>query len=418
MKARTVLTAAASSLLGVALLAQPATAVETARLAPVVYLAAPTGPALLAPAAPKVSNPASVVAPAATVRVVSRPSGTNASGSPLAPPHAPPAPVGVLWGQNVDAQIRQAISQDNGAQTPYSDVSLAWGVALRSPQGWNDPGAGHYLAAALDQPNPYGLGYAWDAFQDGTLNPATTIYTITIAQVGDPVLDAYRHGAATRAQLTDAIDHALAAPRIPVAAGIGLAYSDAPADIRPGYSVHNVNQAIALFLQDALDAGITYRAADVQALVDGLNAFELASYNPTLNGWAYRDGGSQAIQDPAHAGVGVLWGQRFYPDTIGTPTVKYLMTMDFGYALGSGVHSSLAQFDCSDSRTWLPQYAEYMADPTFQDFGSSAKATPMMALSASACGAPSARSSFTLKSAAAIHATHTTTPHVAPDSMN
>ncbi len=411
-----VLLAVFGALVTVALLAQPASA-GTRPAA--MQIAAPTGPALLAPtattAAPEASAAGVVAAPAA-VQVITRPSGTNPGGNPLAPPHSPPPPVGVLWGANVDAQIRQAISVDNGNETPFADSWLASGIAQRAALGWDDPTALHYLHAALGQANPYGLGYAYDAFQNGTTNPPTTVYAITLVQVGWVTLEAYQHGKVPLSEVTAIEAKLLAHPHIAVPVGVGLAYSNDPNDVQVGYSVHNVNQAVAIFLQDCLDAGVTYSDSNVRTLVAGLNAYELSAYQPAINGWPYRSGGPQSVQDPAHAGLGAEWGQRFYPATIGAVNTRYVETTDYGYALGSGVHASLAQWDCPDSRRWLGQYTQYMADPTYQDFGSAAKSTRMMAQSATACGAPTARTGFALKTSG-LRATQTVTKHVAPDSM-
>lgn len=339
--------------------------------------------------------------------------GTVPGGGHQAPPHAPRPTVGERWGANVDAQITQALRVDDGNGTSYSDASLGWGIAQRSAAGWADPAALHYLNTALTQSNPYGLNYAWDAFGDGTVNPATTIYTITLAQLGWPALDAYRHGHGSLATVTAIVDKMLATPRIAVSPGIGLSYSNNKNDVKPGYVVHNINQAVAIWLQDVLDAGITYKSAQTQPLIDGLNVYELASYQPAINGWAYRNGGVQTIQDAGHNGVGAMWGQRFHEAAIGDPVVHSIETTDYGWELGSGVHASLGQWDCVDSGFWLGQYSQYMA--AFTDFGSTAKSTPMMAQTASACGGRAPVNHFTVKSKAAMKATKTHQRHVAPD---
>lgn len=323
---------------------------------------------------------------------------------------------GVQWGLNVDAQIRQALATDSGAETAFADSWLASGIAQRSAQGWDDPAALHYLQATLSQPNPYGLTYAWDAFSDGTVNPASTIYTVTLFQVGEVLLDAYKAGKADYTDVTDVMRLVINTPRIAVPTGMALAYSNSKNDVKAGYVVHNVNQAIALFLQDCQDAGIKWSDSQVRSWITKLVAYERSTYQPAIRGWAYRNGGSQSVQDAAHNGLGAQWGQRFYTATVGVPVAHFIETSDYGYVLGSGVHASLAQWECVASVRWLPQYQQYMADPAFQDFGSAAKATRMMAQSATACGT-SAKASFTLKSKSALRGTKSTSKHVAPDSM-
>ncbi|MBK8076059.1 MAG: hypothetical protein IPK24_10920 [Kineosporiaceae bacterium] len=60
----------------------------------------------------------------------------------------------------------------------------------------------------------YGLGTAWDAFGDGTRNPASTTYTVTTAgHVGWVLLEARKNDADGGA-LNGAIDALLAMPRL------------------------------------------------------------------------------------------------------------------------------------------------------------------------------------------------------------
>jgi dienelactone hydrolase len=97
----------------------------------------------------------------------------------------------------------------------------------------------------------WGLGAPWDAFQDGSMNSASTVYTYTTARIGLALLEAYRSGKAPWAleeahRATRSLVEQAGYNRFPQ--GIAFRYSDADTD-RP-YTVHNVNAATAQFLLD------------------------------------------------------------------------------------------------------------------------------------------------------------------------
>lgn len=102
----------------------------------------------------------------------------------------------------------------------------------------------------------WGLSWAWDAFQDGSVNPADTIYTYTTASAGLAFLDGY-------AVLGDDayLDVATGAARtlLDVACcwddgrHATIWYSERPSDQRDGYQVHNTS-ALSLALLERLAA--------------------------------------------------------------------------------------------------------------------------------------------------------------------
>lgn len=282
---------------------------------------------------------------------------------------------GTQWGTYADAQITKALASDPGNNRAYADASLAYAVSIRSPLGWDDPAAEHYLKAALDQPNPWGLNYAWDAFGDHTVNPASTTYSITLVQVGEVVLDAYRHGHAAYTDVTDIERRIVNLPRIPsIKGGLMVAYSNSPNDAKPGYGVHNVNQAIGMFLWEIQHAGILWSDSQVKGWIAAIYVTERAAYQPKVFGWAYRTGGSQAVQDPGHNGVGALWGMIFNPSSVGYPVTHNLMETDYGWAKSAALHATLAAQDCSESRQWFPEWDQQAASSavvisTFDDAG-------------------------------------------------
>lgn len=336
--------------------------------------------------------------------------------------------IGVHWGTDDDSQIQKALGLDSGLELASNYSWLAAGIAHRSAAGWADPAAIHYLDSTMALPQPFGLNYAWDAFQDGTTNPASTIYTITIYQVGEVLLDAYLHGAATLGQITNAMQLGLNTPRFTTGCTgcIAVSYSNNVAnDLKTGYAVHNINQALAMFLKDAQAAGITYQSAAVTTLINGLVKYEKANYQPAIFGWAYRNGGSQALQDPDHNSLGVPWGIRWYTNTIGHPMADHIEATNFTPALsGANSHAFVAQWTCPASATWFPEYDNYMNDPSRQTFSATSLPARPLAQSAWVC---SGGTSGTARRSLARSGTFKVQPvkpylrkyevHVAPDTL-
>jgi hypothetical protein len=303
------------------------------------------------------------------------------------------ANVGEQWGTFADAQITRALANDPGANRPYADVSLAYAISKRAALGWDDPAARHYLNAALSQPTPYGVGYSWDAFGDHTMNPANTTYSVTLVQVGEVVLDAYQHGAAAYTDVTDIERLIVSQPRITskTPGGLMIAYSNSPNDVKPGYGVHNVNQAVGLFLREVQQAGILWSDAQVKSWIAKIYVTERAAYQPKVLGWAYRDGGSQALQDAGHNGVGAIYGMTFNPSSIGLPMIEHAMTTDYGYAQGGALHATLAAWDCSASRRWFPEWGQVVSSlaPVISVFDDSGRFARPLAYSGQECAGSS-----------------------------
>lgn len=360
------------------------------------------------------SADASVLSP---TRLVATPTGTSHQGHIARSAYA--SDIGAQWGTFADTQIQRALGHDAGDGRPYADSSLAFAITQRSALGWDDPAAQHYYDATMSQPNPYGLNYAWDAFQDGTVNPASTIYTITLVQVGDVVLDAYKHGHAPYTAVTDIMRYIVNTPRIAVTPGMSLAYSNNANDVKAGYAVHNINQAVAMFLRDCQQAGILWSDAQIKSWITKLNQYETASYKPSLLGWPYRNGGSQALQDVGHNGVGALWGMIFNPSSIGYPVLNHQMRTNYGYVQGAGMHATLAYRDCVDSKLWYPEWGQVEADPSFDTFDVTSRLSRPTAYTSTQCAgqakATPKRSHFTVQKVKPQ--LRSQTKHVAPDAM-
>lgn len=340
------------------------------------------------------------------------------------PANAYATDIGAQWGTYADTQINRALALDPGDGRSSAVMSLAIGIAERSALGWNDPAAQHYLQAGETSPYKYGLNYAWDAFQDGTVNPDTTIYTITLAGYGDIILDAYVHGAAPYTAVTDVMRLLIAQPLIgPHTPGYKLAYSNSPNDVKTGYSVHNVNQAVAMFFWHAQSAGVLWSQSQISGWITKLNYTERAAYQPAIKGWAYRDGGSQALQDPDHNGIGAEWGMWWNPSSVGYPVLNYMETHDYGYVAGTTPHATLAAWDCVDSKRWYPQYDTLLADVSFNTFDYAGRVSKPLGYSAIKCVGTSAAARkaapkvahFTVLPVLPSHRGRS--PHVAPDYM-
>lgn len=141
----------------------------------------------------------------------------------------------------------------------------------------------------------YGLGTAWDAFGDGTRNPASTTYTVTTAgHVGWVLLEARKNDADGGA-LNGAIDALLAMPRLDQ--GRCLAYSNSRYD-RAKPCVYNVSHGAAAFLVQAR-ALSTHRSGEVDALIAALRSGLRRGYDPATGYWRYK-AGDRVAQDISH----------------------------------------------------------------------------------------------------------------------
>jgi len=192
---------------------------------------------------------------------------------------------------------------DTGGTQPVTVLAYAaQATAWLSSSGWEDPAALAFLTRMYALQNPdggYGLNYAWDAHQDGTVNPANTSYTVTSAGYVAPVLlDAYRHNPAAvpRALVQQQFDLIATMPRIDTSAGRCISYSRHANDAQPGFCVHNVSAGAAGFL---LEAG-RYGFAVPWWIVMGIAARELSALNRTTRFWPYKDSTAPAPQDSDH----------------------------------------------------------------------------------------------------------------------
>lgn len=216
----------------------------------------------------------------------------------VAAPAATSSPRGDAWRARAATAVSKARAIDTGADTAMTYAHLAG--ATGRLYGWSHAWTTDYLSRVYARQQPdggYGLGKAWDAFQDGSTNPSDATYTVTLAgHVGPTLLDGYRAGVVPRAKVQQIIDLLMAMPRIDVARGQCVAYSDQPADVQPGYCVHNVNSGVALFLHNAAAAG--FGATGMHRLLADITIHEQLSYREATTWWPYMGDGPD--QDPDH----------------------------------------------------------------------------------------------------------------------
>ena len=155
---------------------------------------------------------------------------------------------------SLDLLARQQ-SLPAGAYVAYDAAYQAASIATL--YGWDDPEALAQLVRLRSVRKPdggYGMERSWDAFGDGTVNPTSTSYLISVTDhAGVGLLAGLRAGAVPPAEVGALVDLVLAWPHV-TGDDDCLAYSTSLWDRRT--CVYNVNSAAAWFLQSAWDAGV------------------------------------------------------------------------------------------------------------------------------------------------------------------
>jgi hypothetical protein len=196
-----------------------------------------------------------------------------------------------------------ALNTFNNGPAPTQMKSFGYGAALGASAnlyGWTDPGTQSLLTSLHNTRNPdgtYGIGYAFDAFQNGSTNPATTAYAVTMAgHVGPTLLDGYLKGAIPASEIQSLVNKLVNFPKVTVSRGQCVAYSNSGTDST--YCVHNVNAGVAWFLQDANAAG--FSATGLQRLITDISIQEGVSYREGQYFWPYSNANTTVNQDPDH----------------------------------------------------------------------------------------------------------------------
>src|SRR5882672_6393733 len=252
--------------------------------------------------------------------------------------------------------------------TPSTSVlSLAYaGIADATLNGWSDPEVTTLLDDVIALRNPdggWGVNVATDYFADGTVNPATTSYTVTMADhVGPFLLGAYQHGLIGVEPLTTIGSLLVHMPSWSVNGGICLAYSESPNDhVNSGYCVHNVNAAAGLFLTQLAAAGVSIPGAT--SIRAGIVKTEVVAYNGTALNWPYKQAALTAYEDKDHEALNVEALLTEAPSLGYVPQVNIILN-----AFPTDTNSRLAHFRlgstrCSSANQWFGEFDDWLANP-------------------------------------------------------
>ena len=200
------------------------------------------------------------------------------------------------------------------AQDDHRAFTAALNARMATLQyGWDDPRIPTLFERVYATQKPsggYGLEKAWDVFDDGTVNPKDTIYTVTTAgHVGAILLEGYAHGIVPRERIVEVLVAVLTIPVFEARVGgtsygACMAYSNQRADALPaGGCIINVSLGAAVFLQRAIASGAlqgdSKRITRAQRLVDRLAPLALRTYRASIGGWPYQIGTAR-VQDLSH----------------------------------------------------------------------------------------------------------------------
>lgn len=216
----------------------------------------------------------------------------------VAAPAASGSARGDAWRSRAVTAFNKFRAADDGQEGVYAYAAMA--EASGRLYGWSHAYTTTYLAKVYALANPdggWGLDKAYDAFADGSVNPADTTYAVTLADhVGMPLLNGYKAGVVPRDKVQGIVNELMAMPRVPVDRGQCVAYSTQPWDATPGYCVHNVNAGVGYFLHQVAAAG--FGATGMHRLITDITIAEQVAYREQDVWWPYVHDG--ANQDPDH----------------------------------------------------------------------------------------------------------------------
>jgi hypothetical protein len=321
----------------------------------------------------------------------------------LCPPTAARADRGDQWHAIATTALTKFEARDNVGDLGNGGGTLrtsAYGWAAEASgrlRGWNDARTKRYLTKVLSQKNPdggYGIGYAYDALGDGTINPATTTYTVTVTHhVGEAFLEAYRAGVLPDAELRSLVTLVMTTTRIDRAEGQCVAYSRHPNDAAVYACVHNVNAGAGMFLlkANALGVGRSGQAA----LIEGITRRETWAYLADQKTWRYMD--TRALSDADHVSYSAE-SMLYLAPQLGSNLVYQMMTTAYadnakapvvhmrltGVPNGIGLLPAAPSRWCALGDRWLAEAETYVAGLT--DANDLAQAAQLAARASGACG--------------------------------
>jgi len=206
------------------------------------------------------------------------------------------------WAARTDTAIAAFQTADTGTSGALAYSYITAAIAHR--RGWDDPQVATYLAKLYALRNPdggWGTNSAWDPFGDGTTNPASTTYTVTIAgHVGPVLLEAWQHGKVPTADIQTLVNLLVTTQQQTTSTGRCVAYSRSTNDAitsANGYCVHNVDAIAGAFLQQANGLGFT--KSGLNSLIVDITRRETAKYNAATKWWNYSDANS-GLNDSDH----------------------------------------------------------------------------------------------------------------------
>jgi hypothetical protein len=203
---------------------------------------------------------------------------------------------GDWWRAKAELALASFLALENGNQDAF-----AYGLSTSASAnlyGWQDSRTTYLLGKLRGKQKAdggYGLDVAYDAFQNGTVNPASTSYTVTMAgHVGEALLGAYQAGLVPREEVQSLVTKLVLAPKVTVSRGKCVAYSYNAND--DDSCVHNVNAGVAWFLIQANAAG--FSVTGLHGLITNISMHEMIAYREADKWWPYKDSGPN--QDVAH----------------------------------------------------------------------------------------------------------------------
>ena len=262
--------------------------------------------------------------------------------------------------------------------------------AIAESNGWDDPRIPGLLTRLMALRNPdggWGVNQPFDAFSDGSINPASTSYTVTMTDhVGPLLLAAWQKGLLTDAEPLTTIGALLMRiPKWPVAGGHCVAYSTSVNDQKSAKQcVHNVNASLGLFLGQLADAGVPVSGASNLRMM--ITRAEVASYDVRAKNWPYALTGR--VNDPVHAAMNTEAMLRMAPDLANRPLVN-LMQSTGNSPRDAIAHFRLGAFRCDMADRWLPEMQQFVYDAPSPALHNLAMAAFGAARLASRCAAAS-----------------------------
>ncbi|GAA0898259.1 hypothetical protein GCM10009558_087330 [Virgisporangium aurantiacum] len=257
--------------------------------------------------------------------------------------------------------------EDSGQNIPVWWIApVAWYSGKTF--GWQATATNFWMGRVYARQLPsggFGLGYAWDWRNDGSVNPAGTAYTITTAgHVGRMLIEGYDDGGVPRDRVLRAVTSLLNTST--TAGGRCISYSDSPNDANKP-CVFNVNATAAWFLWSAYRRGIVPSGRDAE-MNGKWRTFR--DYNWThgfsddLTGWNGAPGfpyeqGQTTLQDPWHHAATVWPLYEMDPAT----GIKGMNGHFANYS--SSANADLVVYDCSRISSSLLGQARTHAFPAY-----------------------------------------------------